>query len=150
MDGITLRNAVAADQPAIRLNVVKNQLNPVDLRWQNFLVATNENGQFIGCGQIKHHGKVQELASLVVIDSYQGQGISRHLMDALMTRAGRPLWLMCESPLVGYYEQYGFKEAIVSTLPNYFQMVYWATRVPSALLSIFRGNYIAFMVCDDH
>ena len=100
MHNITLRPAIASDRPLIWKLILQNNLNIWGLRWENFIVAVDEEDQFVGCGQVKRHGSVEELASLIVVDEWQGRGISRLLMDALLERAKRPVWLMCESSLV--------------------------------------------------
>lgn len=150
MVGIAIRPAVVSDRPLIWKLILRNNLNVWDLRWQNFLVAVDEEDQFVGCGQIKRHGEIEELASLVVVQEYQGQGISKILLDTLLERAGRPLWLMCESSLVAYYNKIGFEEIKEpSNLPSYFRNVFWASRVPSGAMLLFRGTYVAFMVLYD-
>ena len=146
MHNITLRSAIASDRSMIWKLILQNNLNIWDLRWQNFLVAVDNEGRFVGCGQIKRHGDTEELASLVVIEEWQGRGVSKILMDALMECAGRPLWLMCESSLIQYYRKFGFEEiSEVSNLPPYFRNLFWATRLPSAAMSLIRGTYVAFM-----
>ncbi len=66
--------------------IKRNNFNPFGLALENFTVATDPQDKLMGCGQIKHHGELQELASLVVADEYQGRGISTLLMDALLAR----------------------------------------------------------------
>ena len=150
MHNITLRPAIASDRPLIWKLILQNNLNIWGLRWENFIVAVDEEDQFVGCGQIKRHGSVEELASLIVVDEWQGRGISRLLMDALLERAKRPVWLMCESSLVRYYSKSGFdevKEPI--NLPSYFRNLYWVTRVLFGELLAIRGTYVAFMALRD-
>ena len=144
---ITLRPAIAADQAVIIRLVIQNNLNPLGLSWQNFIVAVDKEDQFLGCGQIKNHGDIEELASLVVVQEWQGHGVSTVLMDALIKRAKRPLWLMCESPLVSYYDKFGFSEVKEPIdLPSYFRNVYWASRFSFGFALLLRGTYVAFMV----
>ena len=146
MNNITLRPAIASDRSMIWKLVVQNNLNVWDLRWKNFLVAVDNEDRFVGCGQVKRHGNTEELASLVVIEEWQGHGVSKILMDALMERAGRPLWLMCESSLISYYRKFGFEETTeVADLPPYFRTLFWATRLPSGAMFLIRGTYVAFM-----
>ena len=150
MNNITLRPASAADLPRIRRLILQNNLNIFGLRWERFTVAVDAAEQFVGCGQIRHHGDVDELASLVVIEEWQGRGVSRILMDALIERGKRPLWLMCESRLIPYYNQFGFKAVEEPLqLPSYFRNVYWVTRLPSGMMLLMRGTYLAFMVLNE-
>ena len=150
MIDITLRPALAAELPRITQLILKNNLNPLGLDWQSFTVAANQENQLVGCGQIKKHAGLEELASLVVVDEWQGRGISKLLMDALIEQGKRPLWLMCESPLTRFYQQYDFVEVTnPAKLPSYFQSVYWISRVPLGLVFLLRGSYVAFMVLDE-
>ena len=147
---VTLRPALAADHSLIRKLILQNNLNPLGLEWESFTVAADEQNQLVGCGQIKRHGEVEELASLVVVDEWQGRGISKLLMDALIERGMRPLWLMCESPLTNFYKKFGFEEVKNPTnLPGYFRNMYWFTRLPLGMIFLMRGTYVAFMVLDD-
>ena len=98
---------------------------------------------------MSRHGDVDEFASLVVVDEWQGHGVSNILMEALMERGRRPLWLMCESPLTAYYTRYGFKEIKEpDRLPGYFRTMYWITRLAMGVVFFIRGTYVAFMVLD--
>ena len=151
MHNITLRPAIASDRPLIWKLILQNNLNIWGLRWENFIVAVDEQDQFVGCGQIKRHGSVEELASLIVVDEWQGRGISRLLMDALLERAKRPVWLMCESSLVRYYSKSGFDEVTEPiNLPSYFRNLYWVTRVLFGAVLAIRGTYVAFMALREY
>ncbi len=150
MHNITLRPVIAAEHQLIRKLILQNNLNPFGLKWESFIVAADEENQFVGCGQIKRHDDVEELASLVVVEEWQGRGVSKILMDALIERGKRPLWLMCESPLTHYYNKFGFEEVEEpANLPSYFRNVYWFTRLSFGVVFLIRGTYVAFMVLDD-
>src|SRR5690606_23445739 len=59
------------------------------------------------------HGRkeaARELASLVVSPSRRGQGLGTALVRHLQEQAGPPLWLMCRSRLVPFYERSAFRE----------------------------------------
>ncbi|MFT5100103.1 MAG: amino-acid N-acetyltransferase [Planctomycetaceae bacterium] len=149
-DHITLRAAVAAEQRLIISLVMQNNLNPFGISWQNFIVAADEQNHLVGCGQIKQHNGIEELASLMVIKAWQGTGVSKILMDALLKKANRPLWLMCESPLTSLYKRFGFAEVKeVASLPSLFRNVDSFSRYALGLLFLFRGTYVAFMVLND-
>ena len=149
MSNITLRRATAADQRLITKLILQNQLNGLGIGWENFTVAVDDSNQFVGCGQIKQHGDVDELASLVVVEEWQGRGVSNILMNALMERGRRPLWLMCESPLTAYYARNGFREVEEpNRLPSYFRNMYWVTRLALGVVFLIRGTHVAFMVLD--
>lgn len=112
---IWLRPATAADQVMIRKLVCGARLNPVGLHWQNFLIAEQrrEDGtaQIVGIGQLRPHCRgIVELASLVVVEAMQGRGIGARLVNALLARAGGPVYLLCDFPLLPYYTRFGFRE----------------------------------------
>ena len=107
---MTLRAATAADQPLIRQLVRAEHLNPLGLAWQNFLIAEDPpSQQILGMGQLRPHkdGTV-ELASLVVMPDARGKGVGSLLANALIAKADRPLYLMCERGKVPYYQRFGF------------------------------------------
>ena len=149
MDNIRLRKAKASDQQIITKLVLQNQLNIFGLGWDNFTVAMSDDDAVVGFGQVKRHGDVDELASLVVVDEWRGQGVSSILLNELLNRSRRPLWLMCESTLVTYYTRYGFNEvAEPAKLPAYFRNLYWLTRFAFGLVFLVRGTHVAFMRLD--
>ncbi len=147
MDNISLRPPRRDEHLLIRRMIARNNLNPFGLAWQNFIVAADQDDKLIGCGQIKHHGAHEELASLIVTDEWQGHGVSTLLMNALLEKASRPLWLMCESPLTPYYNRFEFREVEKpEALPPYFRNVFWGSRLAFGLVSLFTGNHLAIMV----
>ncbi len=149
MENITLRLPKTSDHLLIRQLIARNNLNPFGLEWKSFTVAADPQDKLIGCGQIKHHGKLEELASLVVTDEWQGRGVSTLLMNALLERSTRPLWLMCESSLTSYYDRYEFREVEnPDELPAYFRNIFWGSRMTLGLLYFFRGTHLAIMVRD--
>jgi N-acetylglutamate synthase-like GNAT family acetyltransferase len=106
---ITLRRATEGDQPIIRRMVTAECLNPRDVHWQNFLIAESGD-RIVGIGQIRLHGTIKELGSLVVAPEMRGQGIGAALVHALETRAGLPLYLMCSAHNVPYYARLGYRD----------------------------------------
>jgi N-acetylglutamate synthase-like GNAT family acetyltransferase len=103
-----IRKATAEDQVAIRSMVRAAHLNPINVRWPNFLVA-EEDGQVIGVGQLRPHGDgSRELASLVILPAYRRRGIGGQLVRALLTDQRGPIYLFCKHTLEGYYARFGF------------------------------------------
>ncbi len=79
------------------------------LDWHHFVVAVDDQGRVVGCGQIKdHRGGARELASLVVSPEWRGRGVGGAIIQWLKRQAGPPLWLMCRSGLVRFYREFGF------------------------------------------
>ena len=106
---VRLRLATREDQAIIHRLVHQANINPLDLDWQRFLLAVDEAGAALGCGQVKpHRDGSRELASIVVIESWRRRGVARALIERLMADAGPPLWLTCRSGLVPLYVRFGF------------------------------------------
>lgn len=119
-----LRAATEEDAPVIRRLVRIGQINPMGLKWERFMVAESENGQVIGCCQVKQHRDgSDELASLVVDPDWRGQGIARALIEYFLEVYPRDLYLMCRSSLGQMYEKFGFREVPEAELPRYFQRI---------------------------
>lgn len=143
---VTFRAATAADQPAIKALVRAAGINPLGLDWRRFTVALDNNGELIGCGQIKPHADgSRELASIAVTPAWQKQGLGRALIEHLMETAVPPLWLTCHSRLIPFYQKFGYREVTAGeALPAYFDRL----RRFSGLTRLFiRGpGYLAIMV----
>src|SRR5512141_1377902 len=100
-----IRHAVEADQAVISAMVRAAQLNPINVRWQNFQVAVaEEDGRVAGVGQLRPHkdGSL-ELASLAVLPEFQHRGIGSGLMQGLMAGRRPPIYLFCEQELAEFY-----------------------------------------------
>lgn len=124
MTNFTLRPAVETDSPAIKQLIHEGEVNPMGLDWKRFIVAENLQGEVVGCGQLKPHGKeVLELASIVVKTGYRDQGIARALIEHLLASGPRPLYLMCRSRLETLYEKFGFRAIPYDEMPRYFQRI---------------------------
>ena len=124
MTAITVRAALPTDSPGIKTLVHNAQINPTGLKWTRFVVAENDLGEVIGCGQIKpHRDGSYELASLVVAENYRGQGIARSLVEHLTTNHEGGLYLMCRSSLGEFYQKLGFEPVSVPHMPPYFRRI---------------------------
>ncbi len=132
----TLRPAEEHEAGTIRALIHEVGINPTGLDWRRFVVAVDPDGKVLGCGQLKPHGEVVELASLAVVPGYQGQGIGRGLIEHLLASGPRPLYLMCRAPLGPLYEKFGFRALDVNGMPRYFkriaQLAGWATTLTGA------------------
>ncbi len=122
MDDLKLRDAVEADFPAIRALIRQTGINPTGLDWRRFSVAESPVGECIGCGQLKPHSNDSlELASLAVVPAWRGRGVARLIIQALMEKAPRPLYLTCRAPLGSFYEKFGFRVLTRNEMPPYFR-----------------------------
>jgi N-acetylglutamate synthase-like GNAT family acetyltransferase len=100
------------------------RLNPLGLDWQRFFVAVDEDGEVVACVQEKPHRRVRELASLVVARDRRGEGIGREMVAYLQDQTTPPLWLVCRSTHVSFYQQCGFEEVNErGEMPFYFRLL---------------------------
>jgi GNAT superfamily N-acetyltransferase len=126
---LQIRAARQQDAARIRALVRAERLNPFGLDWRRFYVMDNAAGQVAGAIQQKAHWRlhrppVRELASLVVDPAWRGQGLGSRLVRHLQNQAGPPLWLMCRSGLVPFYEQLDFREVVrKGEMPVYFAIM---------------------------
>ena len=124
MTNFTLRAALETDFPAIKKLIHEGEINPMGLDWRRFVLAVNEKGKIIGCGQLKPHGKeILELASIVVNPEYRNQGVARAIIEHLLADSPRPMYLMCRSRLEPLYEKFGFHAISYDQMPRYFKRI---------------------------
>jgi N-acetylglutamate synthase-like GNAT family acetyltransferase len=94
------------------------------LDWHRFVLAVTQNGEVIGCGQIKPHGDgTRELASIAVIPAWRERGVARSIIEHLVTLDSGPLYLTCRAHLGPLYEKYGFHSLRMEEMPPYFRRV---------------------------
>jgi N-acetylglutamate synthase-like GNAT family acetyltransferase len=99
-------------------------INPTALDWRRFIVAVDERGQVVACGQVKPHGKdILELASIAAHPDHRGRGLARKIIEALLERTPRPLYLMCMAHNGPMYEKFGFAPLAYEQMPRYFQRI---------------------------
>ena len=109
---------------AIQRLVRNSGINPTALDWRRFLVALDEGGKLIGCGQVKAHADgSSELASIAVKAEWRRQGIGSALIERLIASQDGPLYLMCQSSLGPLYERFGFLRIEREEMPKYFRRV---------------------------
>jgi len=124
-DELRYRRATAKDARAIRTLIFRVGINPRGLDWRRFLLAVNAQDRVIGCGQVKPHPDgSRELASIAVREKMRRRGVASELIRKLMGENDPPLWLMCRSGLVRFYERFGFVTVEdPSLMPRYFQRI---------------------------
>jgi N-acetylglutamate synthase-like GNAT family acetyltransferase len=120
---ITLRPATAADQKRIVEIIHTVGINPMDLKWKNFIIAVDEaTGAIVGTGQIKTHGDgSRELASIAVLPDYRHQGIAHKVMEHLLAHSTGTLYLTCLSTMGSLYEPFGFRVITKDEMTPYFR-----------------------------
>ena len=139
---ITIRPATAADQRLIVELVRSARLNPLRLGWVNFLVAEKIEGlglRVVGIGQLRpHQDGILELASLVVVPEARGYGVGGQVVKALIAKADRPLYLMCDDGKRGYYERFDFYEVRnVAEIPRSLRGLKRIANVVEGILALF-------------
>jgi N-acetylglutamate synthase-like GNAT family acetyltransferase len=120
---IVLRPAEANEQVLIWRMVLDARLNPLNLNWENFVLAESEEGKVLGCGQIKKHSDgSRELASVYVIPEERSKGIASSIIERLLVGRSSQVWLTCRRDLIGFYTRFGFSERhSVDKMPAYFR-----------------------------
>jgi N-acetylglutamate synthase-like GNAT family acetyltransferase len=119
----TIRSAVAADEATIKALIRAEQLDPMNVHWQNFLVA-DEAGRIIGVGQIKPYPSGRELGSLAVVADRRERGVGGAIIKALIARERGPLLLFCLSFREPYYAKFGFRRVGLADIPGEFKLKY--------------------------
>jgi N-acetylglutamate synthase-like GNAT family acetyltransferase len=134
-DAIDLRRAVEADQPAITALVRAERLNPTDLDWRRFLVATH-GPVIVAVGQIRRHPDFsREVASVVVDPRYRGRGLATRLLTALLAASPGDHYLVTGQSLAPYFEGLGFRRLPVLRAPRFIRRSYWLGQLGGALIS---------------
>ncbi|MBC7878742.1 MAG: GNAT family N-acetyltransferase [Anaerolineales bacterium] len=124
MTNYALRPALESESAQIKALINLVEINSMGLDWKRFIVAVNDSGRVIGCGQIKPHGgDIQELASIGVLPEHRRQGIARAVIEMLLRESTRPLYLMCIAHNGPMYEKFGFKLIDVDDMPRYFRRI---------------------------
>ena len=117
-----IRPARETEAAQIRDLIYSVGINPMGLDWKRFVIAVDEHDEMIGCGQLKPHGgDIVELASIAVYPEHRGKGIARAIIEHLIKKSPRPLYLMCESKLGALYKKFGFHAITYDEMPRYFQ-----------------------------
>jgi N-acetylglutamate synthase-like GNAT family acetyltransferase len=118
----SLRPATAADATTIRRIISLVQINPISLNWRRFVLAVDEEGKIIACGQVKPHADGSlELASIAVLPDWRGRGIARMIIEHLLSQHPGRLYLTCRSQLGSLYQKFGFQVIQIGDMPPYFQ-----------------------------
>jgi N-acetylglutamate synthase-like GNAT family acetyltransferase len=106
------------------------------LHWRRFILAVDDQGQVIGCGQVKQHADgSQELASIAVIPTWQKHGVARQIIEQMIAQHPGRLYLTCRSSLEPFYERFGFRAVGLPEMPPYFQRM---ARLVGSLQHLFK------------
>ena len=120
-----IRLARAADEAAIKALIRAEHLDPLNVHWQNFLVAEDADaGRIVGIGQVKPYHSGRELGSLVVVPDRRQSGVGGALIRALIEHERGPLLLFCLAFREPYYAKFGFQRCGPRDLPGEFKLKY--------------------------
>ena len=122
---VTIRPATAADQDTIVRLIREAEINPIGLKWPNFLLAVDDaTGAVVGTGQIKHHGDgSDELASIATVPAYQHRGIAHQIIEHLLAQHSGVLYLTCMDYLESLYQRFGFHTIGPDEMTPYFKRI---------------------------
>ena len=126
---ITIRTASEYDQEAITALVRSERLNPSDLDWRRFLVATDARG-LAGTVQLRNHfdGSLG-LGSLVVRPDTRSRGVGARLIDALMLFARGRVYMITGARFAAHYAHWGFAPVEPTHAPSGIQRNYFLGRL---------------------
>ena len=119
-----LRAAAQSDFESIKALIHAVQINPMGLKWQNFLVAIDPQARLIGCGQVKSHGDGSlELASIAIVPEWRKRGIASAIIRQLLEEHPHTLFLTCRAHLEAFYIRFGFRTIESGEMPPYFKKI---------------------------
>ena len=120
-----IRSATAGDEPTIKALIRAERLDPLNVHWQNFLVAEGaEARRIIGIGQVKPFHSGRELGSLVVVADWRENGVGGAIIRTLIEREHGPLVLFCLAFRESYYAKFGFRRCGLRDLPGELKVKY--------------------------
>jgi N-acetylglutamate synthase-like GNAT family acetyltransferase len=121
-DNYKIRAAQESEFAQIKNLIHEVGINPSGLDWKRFVVAVNDEGRVISCGQFKPHiGDILELASIGTLPEYERQGLASAIVTELLKTPTRPLYLMCMEHNGSFYERFGFRSIDEDEMPKYFR-----------------------------
>lgn len=137
-ESFVVRPATERDQPAITRLVHSERLNPNDLDWRRFIVASDRSG-VLGAVQLRRHrDSARELASLVVRRDARGRGVATRLIDTVLSTVAATRVLMITGVAFGrHYRRWGFRRIDAERAPrSVLRNFYFGTLV---------GGFLAFL-----
>jgi N-acetylglutamate synthase-like GNAT family acetyltransferase len=136
----TIRHATERDQSAITALVYSERLNPIDLDWRRFVIASDHTG-VLGAVQLREHDdRSRELGSLVVRNDARGRGIAARLIDALLAPVATRVLMITGARFAHHYARWGFARIEPETAPTSILRNYYFGRIVGWVLSFFSGR----------
>lgn len=147
---VQIRRATAQDLFAVRKTLFQAAMNPLSLSEQTLLVATSDQQEVLGFGQIRPLNEdYSELASLYVYPEHRHEGVGSALVARLLERhdasttRNTKVCLLTLRPTIQFYQPHGFEVQLAfDDLPVSIQFEHKA----GSLISSFLGNDICCML----
>ncbi len=135
--GCQIRRAVAADDWPLRRMVLGAKLDPTQLRWQQFWLVEDAEGNLVACGQLRQFSDAEELGSLVVARAWRDRKLGSILTQSLIQQATQPLYLECIGQrLAQFYARFGFVIVERDALPRSLQRKFGPSHLARTLFKI--------------
>lgn len=119
----------AAFRAAVGWRAVGAEASARGLRNSLYSVVIEHHGEAVACGRIVGDGGVYfYVQDVVVLPPWQGRGLGRRVMDAVMAwlraeaRGGAFVGLMAAQGVAAFYERYGFAERAAGAPGMYLVM----------------------------
>lgn len=139
-EAFMIRRACERDQSAITALVHSERLNPSDLDWQRFIVATDSAG-LLGAVQLRlHSDHSRELGSLVVRRGARGRGIASRLIDTLLAPIATRVLMITGVAFASHYQRWGFQPIDPLIAPSPVRRNYYLGRFIGGALSLLAGR----------
>jgi len=136
---IAVRPATDCDASDIVTLVRSERLNPFDLDWRRFVVAT-DGTEVVGAVQVRRHPDgSRELGSLVVRKDARRHGIASRLIDAALSAYGLRIFMITGTRFAHHYERWGFRRIASRRAPWPVLRNYWLGRL-AAIQSFLAGR----------
>jgi amino-acid N-acetyltransferase len=137
----TIRRATPRDQLAITTLVRNEHLNPIDLDWRRFVIATDESG-VLGAVQLrKHADRSRELASLAVRHDARKRGVAARLIDRLLARIATRVLMITGAAFAAHYERWGFRPIEPAKAPAAVRRNYYFGKIAGGAISLLSGRW---------
>ena len=114
MTGIRMRQVTATDLPQISRFLEENGLPTIGVEkfFENFIVALDQNGSWVGTAGLEVYGKNGLLRSVAVDEHFRGMGYGRTLVNTVLASAREKgieaIYLLTESA-EDYFKGLGFE-----------------------------------------
>ena len=136
----SISRAKSEDAREIRQLIYNESLHPIGLNWSNFLVI-KRRGEIVACGQLRPHGNIKELSSLVVVPHYRREGIGKYLAESLIEQSNTSIYLSGKVELESFYLSLGFNHVSWFDLPSEIKLEFTVYSMVAAL----RNKPLIFM-----